>query len=242
MCDLQSGIVYLVGAGPGDPDLLTLRALCYISAADLILYDYLVDGRVLSFARADAELVSLGEPYTGRKLKQVEVNERMIIAARDGRVVVRLKGGDPHIFGRLNEETNALIEAGIKYEVVPGITAASAAAQVAGISLTDRRNASAVALITGHLSYEHDPTLPAMDFKKFADFQGTLIFYMGVVTVRHWSVALLEGGMPTDTPVLIVQNATLINQKITRTTLINIEQKIKNENIKSPAIIIVGNT
>jgi uroporphyrin-III C-methyltransferase len=240
MCDFKGGVVYLVGAGPGDPDLLTVKALRCISVADLILYDYLVDGRILSFARSDVELVSLGEPYTGRKLKQIEVNERMIIAARLGRVVVRLKGGDPNIFGRLNEETNALFEAGIRYEVVPGITAASAAAQVAGISLTDRRNASAVALITGHLSYEHDSTLPALDFKKFADFQGTLIFYMGVVTVKHWSNSLLEGGMTPDTTVVIVQNATLPNQKIVKTTLINVEQKINDENLKSPAIIIVG--
>ncbi|MDR1053268.1 MAG: uroporphyrinogen-III C-methyltransferase [Planctomycetaceae bacterium] len=240
MCNSEVGRVYLVGAGPGDPDLLTVKALRCISAADLILYDYLIDERVLSFARSGVELVSLGEPYTGRKLKQVEVNERMIIAARSGCVVVRLKGGDPHIFGRLNEEVNELVKAGVRYEVVPGITSASAAAQVAGISLTDRRNASAVALITGHLSYEHDPTLPALDFKKFADFQGTLVFYMGVVTVRSWSEALLEGGKPSNTPVLIVQNATLPNQKIVKTTLINAEQKIKDENIKSPAIVIIG--
>ncbi|MDR2171214.1 MAG: uroporphyrinogen-III C-methyltransferase [Planctomycetaceae bacterium] len=241
MCDIQKGFVYLVGAGPGDPDLLTVRALRYISAADLILYDYLVDVRILSFARVDAELVSLGEPYTGRKLKQDEVNERMIIAANSGRKVVRLKGGDPHIFGRLNEEIDALTNAKIQYEIVPGITSASAAAWCAGVSLTDRRKSSAVALITGHLSHEHDPTLPALDFKKFASFQGTLIFYMGVVTVKHWSNALLEGGMPKNTNIIIVQNATMKNQKITKTTLINVEQKIKDENIKSPAIIIIGN-
>ncbi|MDR1291272.1 MAG: uroporphyrinogen-III C-methyltransferase [Planctomycetaceae bacterium] len=240
MCNSEAGRVYLVGAGPGDPDLLTVKALRCLSAADLILYDYLIDERVLSFARSGVELISLGEPYTGRKLKQVEVNERMIAAAKSGRVVVRLKGGDPHIFGRLNEEVNELVKAGVRYEVVPGITAASAAAQVAGISLTDRRNSSAVALITGHLSYEHDSTLPALDFKKFADFQGTLVFYMGVVTVRCWSEALLEGGKPADTPVLIVQNATLPNQKIVKTTLINAEQKIKDEDIKSPSIVIVG--
>ncbi|MDR2761542.1 MAG: uroporphyrinogen-III C-methyltransferase [Planctomycetaceae bacterium] len=242
MDESQSGMVYLVGAGPGDPDLLTIKALRYISTADLILYDYLVDNRILSFARKDAELVSLGEPYTGRKLKQVEVNEQMIIAARSGRIVVRLKGGDPHIFGRLNEETTALSKANIKYEVVPGITSAAAAAQVAGISLTDRRNASAIALITGHLAHEHDPTLPALDFKKFADFQGTLIFYMGVVTAKLWSNALLDGGMSKNTNVLIIQNATLPDQKIIKTTLINAEKKIKEENVKSPAIIIVGNT
>ncbi|MDR1477658.1 MAG: uroporphyrinogen-III C-methyltransferase [Planctomycetaceae bacterium] len=240
MCNLKKGKVYIVGAGPGDPDLLTVKALRCLSLADLVFYDYLIDDRILSFARVGAELFSLGEPYTGRKLKQVEVNERMIIAARCGRIVVRLKGGDPHIFGRLNEETNALAEASIQYEVVPGITSASAAAQVAGISLTDRRNASAVALITGHLSYEHDPTLPALDFKSFASFRGTLVFYMGVVTVKHWSGALLDGGMPPDTPIMVIQNATFPNQKIIKTTLINIEQNIKEENIKSPAIVIVG--
>jgi uroporphyrin-III C-methyltransferase len=234
------GKVFLVGAGPGDPELLTLRAVKCISIADLILYDYLVDERTLQYARNEAEFVSLGQPYTGRKMKQVEVNQRMVEAAQLGKIVVRLKGGDPHIFGRLNEETQALENAGISYEVVPGITSASAAAQVSGISLTDRRHASAVALITGHLSYQHDPTHPVLDYERFAAFPGTLVFYMGVVTVEHWSGALLRGGMSPETPVIFVSNATFPNQKVIRSTLANATQTVRNENIQSPCIVIVN--
>jgi uroporphyrinogen III methyltransferase/synthase len=235
-----SGKVYLVGAGPGDPELLTYKAVKCIAAADLILYDYLVDEQTLKFARSGAELVSLGVPHTGRKIKQTEVNRRMVEAASRGRIVVRLKGGDPHIFGRLKEETLALKKAGIAYEVVPGITAASAAAQCADISLTDRHHASAVALITGHLSHEHDPSLPVLDFEQFAAFPGTLVFYMGVVTVELWSKSLLRGGMCAETPVLFVQNAARSDPKIIPTTLGNATATVEREHLQSPCIVVVG--
>jgi uroporphyrinogen III methyltransferase/synthase len=238
----MSSKVYLVGAGPGDPELLTLKAIKCIALGDLILYDYLVDERTLAYAKADAELISLGRPYTGRKIKQTEVNEQMIAAAKAGRTVVRLKGGDPHIFGRLNEEMQALLDANVPFEVVPGITSASAAAQVAGISLTDRRHASAVAFITGHLSYQHDPTLPPLDFGQFASFPGTLVFYMGVVTADIWSAALLENGMPPQTPIVIIFNATSPEQKIVRTTLADVTAIIKQEHLTSPSIVIIGET
>ncbi|MDR1382692.1 MAG: uroporphyrinogen-III C-methyltransferase [Planctomycetaceae bacterium] len=237
-----SNKVYLVGAGPGDPELLTLKAVKFIALADVIFYDYLVDERILTYAKTDAELISLGQPYTGRKIKQTEVNERMIAAAKSGQTVVRLKGGDPHIFGRLNEEMQSLLDASVPFEVVPGITSASAAAQVAGISLTDRRHASAVAFITGHLSYQHDPTLTPLDFGKFASFPGTLVFYMGVVTVKVWSAALLENGMNPQTPIVIIFNATFSNQKVVRTTLADAEQTVECEQLSSPCIVIVGET
>jgi uroporphyrinogen III methyltransferase/synthase len=236
----MNGMVYFVGAGPGDPELLTVKGERCIARADLVLYDYLVDERILTLAKQDAELVSLGESHSGRKLLQDEVNEQMIAAAQKGRIVVRLKGGDPHIFGRLNEEIDALKNAGIQFEVVPGITAASAAAQAAGISLTNRQNSSAIVLLTGHPANKNNPNTPALDFKKFANFVGNLIFYMGVETVQTWSNELLDGGMLPETPVLIVQNATRRNQKIIHTTLINTEKKIKEENIQKPAVIIVG--
>jgi uroporphyrinogen III methyltransferase/synthase len=136
----------------------------------------------------------------------------------------------------------ALLDADVPFEVVPGITSASAAAQVAGISLTDRRYASAVAFITGHLSYQHDPTLTPLDFGKFASFPGTLVFYMGVVTVNVWSGALLENGMNPQTPVVIIFNATFSNQKILRTTLADVVITIEREQLCSPCIVIVGET
>ena len=234
------GKVYLVGAGPGDPELLTLKAIKRIAEADVILHDYLVDERSLKYAKKDASIVSLGRPYSGLKVKQSDINRQMVEAATAGLTVVRLKGGDPHIFGRLNEEIQALVESGIPFEVVPGITSASAAAQVAGISLTDRRYASAAAFITGHLSHEHDPTLPILDFGQFASFPGTLVFYMGVVTVELWSEALLSNGKPPQTPVLIVYNATWSDQNIVRTTLGEVAATVKRENLRSPCIVVIG--
>ena len=238
----QPGMVYLVGAGPGDPELLTLKAIRYIAEADVILYDYLVDERSLKHAKKDARRIPLGRPYSGCKTKQVDINRQMVEAAMTGQIVVRLKGGDPHLFGRLNEEIQSLIDAGIPFQVVPGITSATAAAQVAGISLTDRRYASTVAFITGHLSHEHDPTLPALDFGQFAPFPGTLVFYMGVRTIELWSTALMDNGKPSQTPVVIVYNASWSDQKTVRTTLGDAATVVKQENLQSPCIIIVGDT
>ena len=236
----KPGKVYLVGAGPGDPELLTLKAIRHISEADLILYDYLVDDRSLKYAKKDARLVPLGCPYSGLKVKQVDINRQIVEAAMAGQMVVRLKGGDPHIFGRLNEEIQALADAEIPFEVVPGITSASAAAQAAGISLTDRRYASAVAFITGHLSHEHDPALPVLDFGQFASFPGTLVFYMGVRTAGLWSDALLNNGKPPQTPVLIVSNASLPDQQTIHTTLGEVAATVKQKNLQSPCIVIIG--
>ena len=238
----QTGKVYLVGAGPGDPEWLTLKAIRSIAEADIILYDYLVDPRSLQHAKKEAQLVALGDHHHCWKVKQTDINRQMIEAAASGLIVVRLKGGDPHIFGRLHEEIQALADAGIPFEVVPGITSASAAAQVAGISLTDRRHASAVAFITGHLSHKHDPTLPVLDFGQFAAFPGTLVFYMGVLTAELWSKALLSNGKPPQTPVLIVYNASLPDQKIIQTTLGEIAATVKQENLQSPCTVIIGDT
>lgn len=237
-----TGKVYLIGAGPGDPELLTLKAIRLLSEADVILYDYLVDERSLQYAKKDALLVLLGRPYSGLKMKQADINRQMVQAAASGQIVVRLKGGDPHIFGRLNEEIHALVDAGIPFEVVPGITSASAAALAAGISLTDRRHASAVAFITGHLSHEHDPSLPVLDFGQFASFPGTLVFYMGVRTVKLWSEALLSSGKPPQTPVVIVYYASSPDQQIVRTTLGEVAATVKQEELQSPCIVIIENT
>ena len=183
------GKVYLVGAGPGDPDLITVRGQKTLALADLVLYDYLVNSELLKHTRAEAELVSLGHSHGGRGLTQEEVNRRMIAAAREGKTVVRLKGGDPNLFGRGAEEIGELVAAGIPYEVVPGVTAALAAASHAGISLTNREYASAVALVTGHQHSHAEGTREPLelDYDALARFPGTLVFYMGMTTARHWT-------------------------------------------------------
>ncbi len=184
----QPGKVYLVGAGPGDPELITVRGVKTLALADLVLYDYLVNAELLAHARPDAQLVGLGQAHGGRGMTQEEVNQRMVAAARAGKTVVRLKGGDPNLFGRGAEEIAALTAAEIEYEVVPGVTAALAAASHAGISLTHRDYASAVALVTGHQRSDKAPL--ELDYNALARFPGTLVFYMGVTTVRQWSEAL----------------------------------------------------
>jgi len=232
------GKVYLVGAGPGDPELITVRGQKTLALADLVLYDYLVNSELLKHARAEAELVSLGHSHGGRGLTQAEVNRRMIAAAREGKTVVRLKSGDPHLFGRGAEEINELIAAGIPYEVVPGVTAALAAASHAGISLTHREYASAVALVTGHQRSDKEPL--ELDYDALARFPGTLVFYMGMTTARQWSTALVQGGKSADTPVAIVRRATWPDQKVFRCTLGSVADVIEHGRLRPPAVIIIG--
>ncbi len=183
------GKVYLVGAGPGDPRLITVRGTECLAEADLVLYDYLVNPQLLQYVPAAAERVCLGHPHGGREMLQQEINRRMVEAAQAGKTVVRLKSGDPCLFGRGAEEVEVLTAAGIPYEVVPGVTAAFAVASHAGIPLTHRDLASAVALITGHR--RGDKAGPELDYGRFAQFPGTLVFYMGMTSSRQWSEALL---------------------------------------------------
>jgi uroporphyrinogen III methyltransferase / synthase len=232
------GKVYLIGAGPGAPDLITLRGVKFLALADLVLYDYLVNSEVLQHVRAGAQLVSLGQPHGGRGMTQQEVNLRMIEAARQGKTVVRLKGGDPSVFGRGGDEIGELITNGIPYEVVPGVTAALAAASNAGILLTDREYASAVALVAGHQRSDKEPL--ELDYAALARFPGTLVFYMGMTTARHWSEALLRGGRPPETPVAIVRRATWPDQQVVRCLLGSVAGEIERLHLRPPAVIIVG--
>src|SRR6186997_2472056 len=179
--NLSRGRVYLVGAGPGDPGLLTMRGAECLRSADVVLYDYLASPDLLSLTRPGAELVCLGRHGHGRLMSQAEINALMIAHASEGRTVVRLKGGDPAIFARLAEELDALQGAGVSYEVVPGITAAQAASSHAGIPLTQRDEASCVAFVTGQEQHGKASTEP-LDYAALAKFPGTLIFYMGVTT------------------------------------------------------------
>lgn len=233
-----AGMVYLVGAGPGDPGLLTLRGSECLRRADLVLYDYLVNPRTLSHARATAELVCLGRHGHGRILSQEEVNQRMIAAAQAGRIVVRLKGGDPLIFARAAEECQALAAARIPFEIVPGITVALAAGGYVGVPLTHRGLASAVALVTGRESAEKIDD--EIDYAQLATFPGTLVFYMGVTTAPEWTEGLLRGGMPAETPVVIVRRCTWPDQQSIHTTLGEVTLALAARKLRPPVITIVG--
>src|SRR6478609_9474020 len=183
------GRVYLVGAGPGDPGLVTLRGAQCLRLADVVLYDYLASPELLTHIRAGAERICLGRHGHGRLMSQTEINETMVRHATNGRAVVRLKGGDPAIFARLAEELAALNSAGIPYEIVPGVTAAQAASSHASIPLTDRDEASCVAFVTGQERHDKSSSDP-LDYAALAKFPGTLVFYMGITTVDTWSRAL----------------------------------------------------
>ncbi|HEY3391074.1 MAG TPA: uroporphyrinogen-III C-methyltransferase [Lacipirellulaceae bacterium] len=233
------GKVYLVGAGPGDPQLLTLRGAECLRAADVVLYDYLASAELLEIARHGAQLICLGRHGRGRLMSQDEVNEAIIAHVREGRTVVRLKGGDAMIFARLAEELAALEAAGVPYEIVPGITAAQAASSHAGIPLTDRDEASCVAFVTGQESSDKQSAAP-LDYAALASFPGTIVFYMGITTAGQWSSALIEHGKPPDTPVAIVRRASLPDQQTHFTTLGALTDVVRTANLRPPAVVIVG--
>lgn len=232
------GTVYLVGAGPGDPGLITLRGVECLHRADVVLYDYLVNARILQHARRGAELVCLGRHGHGRILSQDEINARAISHARAGKNVVRLKSGDPTIFARAAEEIAALGAARVPFEIVPGITAAMATASYAGIPLTDRDTASAIALVTGQ---EGDDKQGApLDMAALAQFPGTLVIYMGVTTAPQWSAALIAAGKSPATSVALVRRCSWPDQLTLRCTLENVAQVLVEQKIRPPVVAIVG--
>lgn len=233
------GVVYFVGAGPGDPGLLTLAGAERLGRADLVLYDYLVNQAVLGWIRPGTRLVCLGRHGApGRGVEQAEVHARMIEAARQGHCVVRLKGGDPSVFGRLAEETEALATAGVAYEVVPGVTAGLGAAAYAAIPLTRGQTSSAVALVTGQ--ERPDKAQPSLDYEALAHFPGTLVLYMGVTSAKRWSHALIQGGRPPATPVAIVRRATWSDQETVLCTLADVAHVVADRKIRPPAICLIG--
>lgn len=232
------GKVYLVGAGPGDPGLITVRGTQCLAQAQLVLHDYLINPELLRYAPATSECVCVGHPHSGYAKLQDEVNRQMVAAARAGKCVVRLKSGDPHIFGRGAEEVAALAAEGIPFEVVPGVTAASAVASHADIPITHRDVASAVALITGHR--RADAGGVELDYEALARFPGTLVFYMGMSTSRQWSEALIRAGLAASTPAAIVRRATWPDQQTFRCTLGTLPEVIERREIRPPAVIVVG--
>ncbi len=237
--NISQGKVYLVGAGPGDPGLLTLRGAECLAEADVVLYDYLAAPELLSHTHAGAELICLGRHGHGRLMSQTEICELLVRHAADGRTVVRLKGGDPAIFARLAEELAALEAAGVPYEIVPGVTAASAASSHAGVPLTDRDEASCVAFITGRERGEKQDA-DELDYAAIAKFPGTLVFYMGITTAPVWSQELIAHGKSAKTPVAIVRRCSLPDQESILTTLGELPGVLKQHKLRPPAVVIVG--
>ncbi len=231
------GKVYLVGAGPGDPGLITLRGMRCLQQAQVVLYDYLASPQLLHHVPAEAERICLGKHGTGRMLSQAEVNRRMIEAARAGKTVVRLKGGDPLLFARVAEELEALQQAGIPFEIVPGITAALGAGAYAGVPLTYRGTASAVALLTGR--QEDNPQQP-LDYAALARFPGTLVVYMGVTTAGEWSRQLIQHGLSAETPVALIRRCCWPDQQTLRCRLGEVPELIAREHLRPPVLAIVG--
>jgi uroporphyrinogen III methyltransferase / synthase len=234
----RAGVVYLVGAGPGDPGLMTVRSLELIAEADAIFYDRLIPPGALAAAREDAELVYVGKEPGVAAVPQEEIGGRLIEAARAGRSVVRLKGGDPFVFGRGGEEGEALREAGVEFEVVPGVTAGVAATAYAGIPVTHRDDASAVAFVTGHEDPEKEET--ALDWETLARFPGTLVFYMGVKRLAENAAALIEAGRDPDEPAAAVERGTMPGQRTVEATLGTIAEAVAREEVKAPTLIVVG--
>jgi uroporphyrinogen III methyltransferase/synthase len=230
--------VYLVGAGPGDPGLLTARALELIAAADVIVYDRLIPASALQSARPDAELIYAGKEGGGPSMPQAEIERLLLTRGRAGRMVVRLKGGDPFVFGRGGEEAEALRAAGIPYEVVPGVTAGVAAPAYAGIPVTHRDGASAVAFLTGH----EDPTKPeqTLDWSALAAFPGTLVIYMGVRQLAAIAGELQAGGRDREQPAAVIERGTLPEQRVVVATLATIAQAASAQGIRAPAIAVFG--
>jgi uroporphyrinogen III methyltransferase/synthase len=234
----RPGVVYLVGAGPGDPGLMTARSLELIASADAIFHDRLIPAGALDGAREDAELVYVGKAPGGPSVPQDEIGERLIEAARAGKSIVRLKGGDPFVFGRGGEEGEALREAGVEFEVVPGVTAGVAASAYAGIPVTHRDDASAVAFVTGH----EDPEKPetALDWEALARFPGTLVFYMGVKRLRDNAAALIAAGRDAGEAAAAVERGTMAGQRTVVATLGSLAEAVDREGIGAPALIVVG--
>jgi uroporphyrinogen III methyltransferase/synthase len=234
----RPGVVYLVGAGPGDPGLITARALELIASADVIVHDRLIPAAALAGARDDAELLYVGKEPGDAVVPQAEIEQRLIAEARAGRSVVRLKGGDPFVFGRGGEEAEALAAAGVPFEVVPGVTAGVAAPAYAGIPVTHRDDASAVAFVTGHEDPGKDTS--ALDWEALARFPGTLVLYMGVKRLPEIASALQAAGRDPAEPAAAVERGTFPNQRTVASTLAELPDAAAEAELRPPSILLFG--
>jgi uroporphyrin-III C-methyltransferase len=233
---LEKGKVWLVGAGPGDPELLTVKAARLIAAADALVYDHLVGDGIIDLARPDARRIYAGKEASKHTLPQDSINQLLVDLASEGLSVVRLKGGDPFIFGRGGEELETLVTSGIPFEVVPGVTAAAGCGAYSGFPLTHRDHAQAVTFVTGHLK---DGTVN-LDWPALARPKHTVVFYMGIGAAGEICRQMINHGLPSLTPAAVVRNGTLTDQQTVLGTLGNLPQRIEEAGIKPPALIVVG--
>jgi len=234
--NLAAGKVWLIGAGPGDPDLLTVKAARLISQADALVFDHLVGDGIMDLARADARRIYAGKEASNHTLPQASINRLLVDLAREGLSVIRLKGGDPFIFGRGGEELEALAASGIPYEVVPGVTAAAGCAAYSGFPLTHRDHAQAVTFVTGHLK---DGTVN-LDWPALARPGQTVVFYMGIGAAGEICRQMIAHGLAASTPAAVIRNGTLPDQQTLLATLGTLPQRIEESGIKPPALIVVG--
>lgn len=232
----QPGCVYLVGAGPGDPELLTLRGATLVAGADVVVYDNLVSPRILELAPESAERVYVGKKAADHVLPQDDINALLVRFAREGRRVVRLKGGDPFIFGRGGEEMEVLVEAGITVEVIPGVTAAAGVAAYAGIPLTHREHAQSVVFATGFLK---DGALD-LDWPMLARPNQTLVIYMAISRLADICAQLMQHGLLPDTPAGVIERGTTEAQRVCVATLADLPGKVKDAGIRPPALTVIG--
>jgi uroporphyrin-III C-methyltransferase len=231
-----SGRVYLVGAGPGDPELLTLRAARLLHAADVLVYDHLVSGGVLALVSERTERIYVGKQSSRHSMAQDNINSLLVKLARAGRQVVRLKGGDPFIFGRGGEEMQVLAEHGVPFEVVPGITAACGVSCYAGIPLTHRDHAQACLFVTGHLK----DGSAQLDWPALARPRQTVVIYMGLSALAQICGRLQAAGLPADMPAAVVQEGTTPRQRVVAGTLSDLPERVQAAGLGSPCLIIVG--
>lgn len=235
---MNKGFVYLVGAGPGRADLITVRGAEILQKADCIICDKLANPALLKFARKDAEIIHVPKRIGSGSFTQHEINKLLLEKASSKKTIVRLKGGDPGIFGRCAEEIATLVKAGIDFEIVPGVTAATAAAEYAGILLTDRDYSSQVVFVTGQEAKGKEKS--NIDWHLLAKFRGTIVFYMAMGNLNFITKQLIKNGMDKNIPVAVIADATFPTQKVVKAALGLISQKCKEEEVEPPAIIVVG--
>ena len=235
---MKKGFVYLVGAGPGRADLITVRGAEVLKTAECVIYDKLANPALLQFVSKDAEIIHVPKRIGVGSCTQDEINKVLVEKALAGKTVVRLKGGDPCIFGRVAEELAVLIEAGVDFEIVPGVTAAVAVSSYTGIMLTDREYSSQVTFVTGREAPGKQDT--NIDWAILAKFPGTIVFYMGMGTLDSTARQLIENGKPADTPAAVIANATSPMQRVARAPLERINDTCEQQKIKPPAIVVIG--
>jgi uroporphyrin-III C-methyltransferase len=233
----QRGKVYLIGAGPGDPELITVKGLRYLRSADVILYDRLISTELLKEAHLGAELIFVGKEPGCHSLAQEQINALLIYHAQHNRIVVRLKGGDPFVFGRGGEEAQALAEAQIPFEVIPGVSSAIAVPAYAGIPVTHREYTSSVTIVTGH---EGRSASPPVNWEALATLGGTLVILMGVKALPHFTQKLIAHGMDMHVPAAVIQEGTTSRQRVVVGTLATIAERALKEDLSTPALTIIG--